>query len=32
MGLNLLKDDLTIIRRKIYLTNAEMGHVKPEGA
>jgi hypothetical protein len=31
MGLKLLKDDLTIIRSKIYRTNAEVGHVKLEG-
>jgi hypothetical protein len=31
MGLKLLKDDLTISRREIYRTNAEVGHVKLEG-
>ncbi len=31
MGLKLLKDDLTISGRKIYRTNAEVGHVKLEG-
>lgn len=31
MGLKLLKDDLTISRREIYRTNAEAGHLKPEG-
>ncbi len=31
MGLKLLKDDSTISGRKIYRTNTEVGHVKPEG-
>jgi hypothetical protein len=31
MGLKLLKDDLTISRREIYRTNAEVVHVKLEG-
>jgi hypothetical protein len=31
MGLKLLEDDLTISRRKIYRTNAEVVHVKLEG-
>ncbi len=31
MGLKLLKDNLTISRRKIHRTNAEVGPAKPEG-
>lgn len=31
MGLKLRKDDLAISGREIYRTNAEVGHVKPEG-
>jgi hypothetical protein len=31
MGLKPLKDDVKSSRRKIYRTNAEVGHVKLEG-